>query len=79
LSKLNVMTEKRIFDSNFHRWYVGEGNGVVDLGSEPYKSKNEIRGQTYEDLLAQYRRYVNDPKAEFTQEILEELRRLGKI
>ncbi len=73
------MTEKRVFYSNFHRWYVGDGSGVVDLGSEPFVPKNEIKGQSYDELLSEYRRYMNDPKAEFTQEMLEELRKLGKI
>jgi hypothetical protein len=41
--------------------------------------KNEVKGQTYDELLAEYRRYMNDPKAEFTQEMLEELAKLGKI
>ena len=76
--KLLVMTEKRVFDSNFHKWYVG-GEGEVNLGSEPFKSKNEIKGQIYDELLAEYRMYMNDPKAEFTEEMLEELAKLGKI
>lgn len=41
--------------------------------------KNEVEAQTYEDLLKQYRVYVNDPKAEFPPEILEELKKQGKI
>lgn len=76
--KLLVMTEKRVFDSNFHKWYVG-GEGEVNLRSESFKPKNEIKVQTYDELLADYRRYMRNPKAEFTEEILEELRKLGKI
>lgn len=66
------------YDSNFHKRYL-DGSGVVIDKGAPYAPKNEIRGQTYEDILAEYRMYMNDPKAEFTEEMLEELRRLGKI
>lgn len=72
------MTEKRVFDSNFHRWYVG-GEGEVNLGSEPFKPKNEVMGKSYEDVLAEYRAYVGDSEAQLPQEIMDELRRLGKI
>ncbi len=42
-------------------------------------TENKVEPQTYEDLLKQYRVYVNDPKAEFPPEILEELKKQGKI
>lgn len=70
------MTE--IFDSNFHKRYL-DGSGVVIDKGAPYTPRNEIKGQSYEDLLAEYRMYMNDPSAEFTEEMLVELRRLGKI
>ena len=76
--KLLVMTEKRVFDSNFHKWYVG-GEGEVNLGSEPFKPKNEVEGKKYKELLEEYRIHMSDPKAEFTEEILQELKILGKI
>lgn len=41
--------------------------------------ENKVEVQSYEDLLAFYRVYVNDPKAEFPPEIVEELRKQGKI
>ncbi len=69
------MTE---FDSIFHKHYV-DGSGVVIDKGEPYRPKNEIKGQTYEEILAEYRAYVHDPKAELPEEILEELRKQGKI
>ncbi len=70
------MTEQ--FDSRFHKRYV-DGSGVVIDKGEPFVSKNEVRGQTYEEILAEYRAYVGDSKAELPQEVLEELRRQGKI
>ncbi len=70
------MTE--IFDSIFHKRYV-DGSGVVIDKGVPFTPKNEVKGQTYDELLADYRRYMRNPKAEFTQEMLEELARLGKI
>ncbi len=70
------MTEQ--FDSIFHKRYV-DGSGVVIDKGAPFVPKNEIKGQTYDELLAEYRTYMNDPKAEFTEEMLVDLRRLGKI
>lgn len=40
---------------------------------------NTIRPQTVEDVLAEYRAYVRDPKAQLPSAILEELRLQGKI
>lgn len=70
------MTE--IYDSEFHRRYV-HGSGEVADKPVLFVPKNEVKGQTYDELLAEYRLYMNDPKAEFTQEMLEELAKLGKI
>lgn len=39
----------------------------------------EIQPRTLEDILEEYRRYVNDPKAELPEIVLTELRKLGKI
>lgn len=72
------MTEKKVFDSNFHRWYVG-GEGEVKLSESPFSPKNEVVGQTYNEILAEYRAYVGDSEAQLPQDIMEELRRLGKI
>ncbi len=71
-----VMTE--IYESAFHKRYV-DGSGIVIDKGEPYRPKNEIKGQTYEEILVEYRAYVHDPKAELPVEILEELRKQGKI
>ncbi|HOX95805.1 MAG TPA: hypothetical protein PLI45_00270 [Candidatus Woesebacteria bacterium] len=69
------MTENlRVFDSEFHRRYVG-GDGVVCEGPIVLISpmKTEIRPTTYEEVLADYRRYVGDPKAELPDEIKKTL------
>lgn len=62
----------------FERKYLGLA-GQAETGEEPYAPKNEVTPQTYEDLLKAYRDYMHDPKAEFTDEMLVELKRLGKI
>lgn len=72
------MTEKRVFDSNFHKNYVGGEGVVVDKQITTLKTR-EYSSQTAEDILAEYRRYVNDPKAELPEVILAELRLSGKI
>lgn len=41
--------------------------------------EDKVEPQDYDDLLWFYRIYVNDPKAEFPEEMMEELRKLGKI
>lgn len=77
MSKLVVMTELK-HKSVFERKYLGAG-GVVEESTEPYSPKNEVRPQTYDEILAEYRKYVGDPSAEFSPEILAELKKLGKI
>lgn len=42
-------------------------------------SENKVEPQTYEDILKFYRVYVNDPKAELPEEVIEELKKIGKI
>jgi hypothetical protein len=42
-------------------------------------TENRIEPQTYDELLKAYRDYLHDPDAEFSPEILEELRKQGKI
>ena len=41
--------------------------------------ENRVEPQTYEDLLKVYRDYMHDPKAEFPEEILVELKKQGKV
>lgn len=40
--------------------------------------ENKVEPKSYEDILAEYRWYVRDPKAELPADIVEELRKLGK-
>lgn len=70
------MTE--IYDSAFHKRYV-DGSGIVIDKGVPLPLKNEIKPQTYDEILADYRRYVGDQNAELPEEILAELKKLGKI
>ena len=39
---------------------------------------NEIRPITFEEILAEYRRYVGDPEAQMPEEMKKQLRDLGK-
>lgn len=39
----------------------------------------QIQGQSYEEVLAEYRWYVRDPEAELPEEVVEQLVLLGKI
>lgn len=72
------MIEKR-FDSKFHKFYVGEIEGDVEEKPVVQILKTEVRSQTFADILAEYRAYVKDPKAELPAPVLEEMRQLGKI
>jgi len=72
------MIEKR-FDSKFHKFYVGGSEGVIEDKQFVEVDTNTIRPQTVEDVLAEYRAYVRDPKAQLPSAILEELRLQGKI
>jgi len=39
---------------------------------------NEIRSISFEEILAEYRRYVDDPEAKLPEEMKKQLRYLGK-
>lgn len=71
------MTEQK-FDSKFHKMYVGGEGEVIETPLHTTTSM-EIQPRTLEDILEEYRRYVNDPKAELPEIVLTELRKLGKI
>jgi hypothetical protein len=69
------MTEK-VYESQFHKWYVG-GQGRVELKPlveaprrDPVSNLRRDFGGT-ED--------INDYDAQLPEEIMEELRKLGKI
>lgn len=72
------MTEQK-FESKFHKQYVGGEGEVVEASVRQTPNMTEVKTETFEEILAQYRAYVNDPKAELPEEILEELKKLGKI
>lgn len=67
------------FDSKFHKFYVGGGEGVIE--DKPFVEipRQEVRPQTLADVLAEYRAYVKDSKAELPAAIMDELRLQGKI
>ena len=71
------MTEQK-FESKFHKMYVG-GEGEIEEKVLHITPSVEVQPRTLEDILEEYRRYVNDPKAELPEIVLEELRKLGKI
>lgn len=61
-----LMTE--IFESEFHKKYVGGEGEVVEkpVKNEP---KINVRGTTEEEVLIEYRRYIRDPLAELPEAI----------
>lgn len=67
---LSYFMAERIFESEFHKKYVG-GEGEV-LGKTvlmPDTKGNGMGRTTEEEVLEEYRRYVRDPKAELPEEI----------
>lgn len=72
------MTEQN-FESGFHKKYVGGDGRVEDGVNSTPRAVFEIKPIAYEDILKEYRRYVGDSQAELPEEILAELRLLGKI
>ena len=72
-----VVMEKIIFDNLFHKKYVGGEGEIAEI--ESAGSTTEFRGMTLADVLFYYRLYIGDKKAELPQEVLEQLRLVGKI
>lgn len=72
------MAEKTIFDSKFHKWYVG-GEGEVRETQEHFKPKNVVIPRSYHELLAEYRMYVGDATAELPEEVLAQLQKSGRV
>ena len=60
---------ERIFESAFHKRYVGETEGIVIETQKPIETKNKVSKTKIEDILAEYRRYVGDPEAELPEEL----------
>ncbi len=44
-----------------------------------YWPENRVEPQSYEDILKEYRMYIKDPQAELPADIVEELKKLGKV
>ncbi len=63
------MTEK--FESKFHRWYVGGQGEIEEKTHIALESSPIVRGITYEQVLREYRKYVNDPSAELPESVLQ--------
>jgi hypothetical protein len=66
------MTEK-IFESAFHKRYVGGAGDVVvkQVTNEPVKKRT--RETTEEEVLSEYRRYIGDPSAELPEAVRKTL------
>jgi len=64
---------ERIFESAFHKRYVGETEGSVVEPNISKKSENTVPKTRIEDVLALYRRYVGDPTAELPESIKKSL------
>lgn len=63
------------FESRFHRWYVG-GTGPI-APFKPREEKPEPMRSTIKDIQEHYRRYMKDPEAELSDELMAELLALG--
>ncbi len=64
------MTEK--FESIFHKRYVGGQGEVCEMEKQNREKKKETAVMTtLEDVLFEYRKYVNDPKAELPEIIMD--------
>lgn len=63
-----MMTE--IYDSRFHRWYVG-GTGAIAEEPSVMELRNSAGRVTIEQILEEYRWYVGDPTAELPKEMMK--------
>ena len=62
------MTEK--YESKFHKQYVG-GDGEVEDNKSFEVKKGDYKETSIEDVLLFYRKYVNDPKAELPEGVID--------
>ncbi len=72
------MTEQKL-ESKFHKWYVGGEGEVEERPLVELAPSHTLRAITLEEVLAEYRNYVRDPKAELPEILVEELRKIGQI
>jgi hypothetical protein len=61
------MTEK--FESDFHKRYVGGQGDVEEKETFVFPAKN-VEKIPYDEILAEYRKYVGDSDAELPGELL---------
>lgn len=67
-----------IFDSVFHKRYVGgEGDVKADTSSNNADIDSGYVSTTLEDVLAEYRWYINDQKAELPESLVKQLLSMG--
>ncbi|HCQ31564.1 TPA: hypothetical protein DIU27_04250 [Candidatus Collierbacteria bacterium] len=71
------MSEK--FKDKFHKEYVGGSGPIEDQSCSSVISEARLVALSYEEILAEYRKYVKDPTAELPEEILMQLRIAGKV
>jgi hypothetical protein len=64
---------ERIFESAFHKQYVGGDGEVVGKPIEIIEDKSKTRTTTEAEVLSEYRKYVGDPSAELPEEIKKTL------
>ncbi|HAS68614.1 TPA: hypothetical protein DGD59_00020 [Candidatus Collierbacteria bacterium] len=70
---LSYFMTERIFESAFHKKYVGGEGEILEktISTSDDKDSLRVRRTTEEEVLEEYRRYVRDTKAELPQEIRE--------
>lgn len=68
---LSYFMTERIFESAFHKRYVGGEGEVLEKRVATTDDKDDLKvgGITEERVLEEYRKYVRDPKAELPEEI----------
>jgi len=71
------MSEK--FKDKFHKVYVGGSGPVENHSCSSVMAEARVIALSYEEILAEYRKYVKDPTAELPEEILMQLRIAGKV
>lgn len=57
------MTENPVFDSEFHKRYVG-GDGDIASKEAPVQPRMGLKKTTEEELLVSYRNYMHEPNIE---------------
>ncbi len=71
MTKNIVEAGAQVFESRFHRWYVGGEGLVVEKPLPERADKGVDRKERYLQVLAEFRRYVRDSEAILPDEVLE--------